>query len=429
MRIKITLSLVCLLFSWLFITSVKSDERPLVILTTLADAPMRPLMAAFNERYPDTKLQVIFRRMAIATRMMKQYPTQPVDIVMSSSANFFHHLDREGLLTRLPVAHEAPKWLTRHSDILNDKVATIGYSGIGIMSNVQYLQKWGIPAPKSWEDMTDPIYQGHLTMTTPANSGTMQLMVENVLQEYGWEKGWQILLETSGNLSSISARSSRVSDAIARGIVGAGPIIDNYAFNHQKHFDYVKFSYFDNSIILPAYVAIVAESSKREKAAKFIEFLLSDEGQEIIYKSDMAKIPLSKTVLKSNDELANNTDFILNSNQAYRRNEVVNVLFDQMITHNFPLMKQTWNEIHEAEKQENKTPARILAINEARALASKVIISEEEANSPLTQALFTKEADQREYSDQALALLYQWRTQVNKNLESALTLLHESKSP
>ena len=101
---------------------------------------------------------------------------------MSSSANFFHHLDREGLLARLPVKYETPKWLTRHSDILNDKITTVGYSGIGIMSNTQYLQKLGIPAPKSWVDLSDPIYQGHLTMTTPANSGTMQLMVENVLK-------------------------------------------------------------------------------------------------------------------------------------------------------------------------------------------------------------------------------------------------------
>lgn len=429
MRIKITLSLVCLLFSWLFITPVRSDEQPLVILTTLSDTPMRPLTEAFSARYPDTKVQVVYRRVAIATRMMKQYPTQPVDIVMSSSANFFHHLDREGLLARLPVKYETPKWLTRHSDILNDKITTVGYSGIGIMSNTQYLQKLGIPAPKSWVDLSDPIYQGHLTMTTPANSGTMQLMVENVLQEYGWERGWQILLETSGNLSSISARSSRVSDAIARGIVGAGPIIDNYAFNHQKRFDFVEFSYFDKSIILPAYVAIVAESSKRDTAAKFIAFLLSDEGQEIIYKSDMAKIPLSKEILRNNDELANNTEFILNSNEAYRRSEVVNVLFDQMITHNFPLMRQVWNDIHEAERQANKTPERISAISKARKIASSVLISEKEANSPTLQALFMKEADQREYSDQALAVLYQWRTLEAERLEQALVLLKETKSP
>ena len=45
---------------------------------------------------------------------------------------------------------------------------------------------------------------------------------------------------------------------------------------------------------------------------------------------------------------------------------MVNVLFDQMITHNFPLMRQVWNDIHEAERQENKTPERISAISKAR---------------------------------------------------------------
>ncbi|WP_337230351.1 ABC transporter substrate-binding protein, partial [Proteus terrae] len=104
--------------------------------------------------------------------------------------------------------------LLKHSSIINDKVTTFGYSGIGIISNTQYLQKHQLPSPKSWRDLTDPIYQGHLTMTTPANSGTTQLMVENILQENGWEEGWKILLELNGNLASISARSARVSDAV-----------------------------------------------------------------------------------------------------------------------------------------------------------------------------------------------------------------------
>ncbi len=58
-----------------------------------------------------------------------------------------------------------------------------------------------------------------------------------------------------------------------------------------------------------------------------------------------------------------------------------------------------------------------------------MLISEKEANSPTLQALFMKEADQREYSDQALAVLYQWRTLEAEKLEQALVLLKETKSP
>lgn len=58
-----------------------------------------------------------------------------------------------------------------------------------------------------------------------------------------------------------------------------------------------------------------------------------------------------------------------------------------------------------------------------------MLISENEANSPTLQALFTKAADQREYTDQALAVLYQWRTLEAERLEQALALLKETKSP
>ncbi len=44
-------------------------------------------------------------------------------------------------------------------------------------------------------------------MSSPSRSDTNHLMVESLLQQKGWIKGWETLLTTAGNLVTISSRS------------------------------------------------------------------------------------------------------------------------------------------------------------------------------------------------------------------------------
>ena len=66
-------------------------------------------------------------------------------------------------------------------------------------------------------------------MSSPSRSDTNHLMVESLLQQKGWIKGWETLLTTAGNLVTISSRSFGVADKIKSGPGVAGPVIDNYA--------------------------------------------------------------------------------------------------------------------------------------------------------------------------------------------------------
>ncbi|MCV5391904.1 ABC transporter substrate-binding protein, partial [Escherichia coli] len=74
-----------------------------------------------------------------------------------------------------------------------------GYSGAGIVWNKDYLAANHLPEPKRFQDLTNPPYFGHVTMSTPSRSGTTQLMVESVLSQYGWQGGWRILLHVGAN--------------------------------------------------------------------------------------------------------------------------------------------------------------------------------------------------------------------------------------
>lgn len=52
-----------------------------------------------------------------------------------------------------------------------------------------------------WDDLALPIYQDALLMSSPSRSDTNHLMVESLLQQKGWVKGWETLLTSAGNLA------------------------------------------------------------------------------------------------------------------------------------------------------------------------------------------------------------------------------------
>ncbi len=129
-------------------------------------------------------------------------------------------------------------------------------------------------------------------MSSPSRSGTTHLMVENILQQYGWKEGWRLLLQIGGNLASVSARSFGVSDAISRGLAGVGPVIDSFAYEDQKQFPFIGFHYQNQSPQLPSYIAAVKNVNQAAHSQNFIDYLLSDKIQQSLSTSSMNKYGL-----------------------------------------------------------------------------------------------------------------------------------------
>ncbi|MCG6220757.1 ABC transporter substrate-binding protein, partial [Vibrio diabolicus] len=152
-------------------------------------------------QYPGIRVEVIYRRTIPSLRLLTEAEAPSVDIIMSSSPTFFNTLDKEGLLAPLPTATIPPDWLSPHTLGLSNKVAVVGYSSSGIMYNRHYLAKYQLPQPGSWQQLASPVFMGHVMMSSPSQSGTTHMMVESILQQYGWDRGWALLMRLGSNLS------------------------------------------------------------------------------------------------------------------------------------------------------------------------------------------------------------------------------------
>ncbi|WP_231893213.1 ABC transporter substrate-binding protein [Vibrio scophthalmi] len=324
----------------------KQDE--LVILTTFSREPLNALIEQFSQLYPQVEVRLIHRRTQSAIQLLNRSYIQDVDMVLSSSPFLMQQLAEHDRLNVIKWRTSAPQWMKSFILPPKDQVAVLGYSGAGIVWNQDYLTAKQLPAPQSFAALIDPIYFGHIAMSTPSRSGTTQLMIESILHQYGWEKGWRIILNVGANLGTISARSFGVSDYVAKGQFGIGPTIDSYALLLQKGFNHLQFSYDQDFTLMPTYIAEVSDKGRDQYTQKFVQMLLSNEVQAKLDHSSFAKHALM------DDQLYSDALPTIAFSTVMMREQLINKIFDMAITKRLPMLKDSWLAITTLEKQLTK---------------------------------------------------------------------------
>lgn len=401
----------------LYASLASAQEKELVILTTFSREPLLPLIDEFSKQYQDVDVQVVHRRAQSSVQMLSKSYIQNIDIVLSSSPYLMQHLAENGRLTTLPERFQAPEWLRPYMLPPAGQVVTIGYSGAGIVWNRDYLQTHQLPKPKQFSDLTSPVYFGHLTMSTPARSGTTQLMVESILAKYGWQEGWRLLTNIGANMATISSRSFGVSDYVAKGQFGIGPTIDSYALILERKFDHVEFAYDESFTLMPTYVGLVKQQHNDIYAKAFIDLLMSKAVQTNMDSNDFAKHGLS------DNSLFNDRFTRLSVATLIQREDCMNLLFDLMISKRLPALKDTWLSLINARKHYQDNPQVLAQIKQIEQQIFSVPISEKELDAVVNQ--ISPLADVSDDSQQAAKtmllteLSHSWKKQIDANQQQA----------
>lgn len=157
-------------------------------------------------------------------------------------------------------------------------------SSFGILVNDQARKTHGLPGVAEWKDIADPEYFGWVVLADPRKSASNQVCYEAILQQYGWEKGWSILMRIAANARHITSSSSAVPNEIASGNVVAGPAVDFYAFARIARTGNDVLSYVQpkgGTAITPDPISMLRRPPNEEYARKFMEFTLGPAGQKL----------------------------------------------------------------------------------------------------------------------------------------------------
>ncbi|MDR7544108.1 MAG: extracellular solute-binding protein [Armatimonadota bacterium] len=380
--------------------------------------------AAFEKANPGWRMEVVPKPTTAAITHVRERATRPdVDIFWASAVDAFIFLKSNNFLEKyLPPAD-----LRRG---IPDKIAGFplndpdgffhgfAVSGYGIMWNKNYLTRSRLPAPREWEDLIKPEYFGHLVISAPSRSGTTHLTVETILQGYGWQKGWELLLQMGGNMGAITERSFGVPEAVIAGQYGIGIVIDFFGLSAIASGQPIEFAYPSITSLVPANVAMIKNAPNPEGGRRFINFLLSDEGQRLLFRPEIARLPVRASLYAEAPKGIPNpfkmkAGVQFDADLSASRYNVTNRMFDQIITFRHAELKRAWETIYRAERAVDAARAAGRDVSgaeqllrQARASARYVHVSEKmaaEVSGGMERDAAYRSAKEREWGEVARA--------------------------
>ncbi len=179
-------------------------------------------------------------------------------------------------------------------------------SAFGIVYNRDSLERLGIEkTPDAWNDLTDPRYFGEVALADPTKSGSVTKAIEMIFQQEmraaldsgmpepeairtGWNRAMRMMLKISANSRYFTDQASKIPHDVAQGDAAAGLCIDFYGrtFN-ELHRDAdgdsrVQFVMPTGGTSIGADpIGLLRGAPHPELAHRFLEFVLSPEGQKI----------------------------------------------------------------------------------------------------------------------------------------------------
>ena len=433
--------LMLLLCATLFSSAVhaQAPSGKVTVVTSYSKDVTDPVKKAFEAAVPGMILEVQNRNTNAGVKYLEETKANnQVDLFWASAPDAFEVLKGKSLLQSYkPKATGIPEKIGQFP--INDpKGFYFGFaaSGYGIMWNERYAKANKLPDPKEWQDLAKPVYYDHVSIAAPSRSGTTHLTIEAVLQGEGWAKGWATIKAMAGNFRNVTERSFGVPEAVNSGQVGYGIVIDFFAFSAQAAGFPVKFIYPTVTTIVPANVAIVANAPNKAGAEAFVEFLLSPHGQMTLFEPGIRRLPVNPDVYAKapadypnpfkDPRLSSMVKFDVATSEA--RNDVVDVLFDQLISFPLDSLKAATKAIHDADaalaKKDNAQARALVA--QGRELIAAMPVDEAAASAKETTGAFTgakqKGARQAELEQQWAAFAKEHYAQAQAKAGEALKL-------
>lgn len=217
----------------------------------------------------------------LTARLLAEKDNPQADVIWGTAATSMIIFDNEGMLE--PYSPKGVEEILPQFKDSGDPPTWVGVDAYltAFCVNKEKAQEFNLPTPQTWEDLLDPVYEGHLVMPNPASSGTGFMFVSSVLQGMTEEKGWEYLAALDKNMAIYTKSGSKPCK-----LAGAG----EYAIGIS--FAFVAVDLIADGapleLVLPAdgagyeveANALIKGTDVSDAAKKFLDWAISDEAME-----------------------------------------------------------------------------------------------------------------------------------------------------
>lgn len=270
--------------------------------TSQPDADAQVLVNAFTEKNPDVEVS-IFRsgteEVVSKIQAEDQAGDIQADVLLVADSVTFENFKKKELL----LSYKSPE-----ADAIDQAYVDPDgtYTGTKVMATGLIVNTNEVKdLPDSWSVLTEKAAKGKAVMPSPLYSGAAAYNLGVVTKQDGM--GWEFYEDMRANDITITQGNGAVLEGVAMGEQQYGMIVDYLAAQAKSDGSPVELVYPKEGVpVITEPVGIMANTDNEEAAQAFVDFVLSEEGQELA--SDQGYTPIREGIeapegLKSLDDI------------------------------------------------------------------------------------------------------------------------------
>ncbi len=254
-----------------------AQAQNLILYTSQPVSDAQMTVEAFEKANPGVKVEWVRDG---TTKLMTKFRAELAagvvkpDLLLIADSVTLEQLKKEGLL----AAHDSAEKANYDASLFDAEGYYYGTKLIttGLAYNTSAPNK-----PTSWTDLVKPEYKDLAAMPSPLYSGAALIHLSALTTNPDF--GWKYYEDLKANGMAAQKGNGSVLTAIASGAKPYGVLVDYMAIREKAKGSPVEFVFPTEGVsMVTEPVAILKDSKNQELARKFVDFVLSEEGQKLV---------------------------------------------------------------------------------------------------------------------------------------------------
>jgi iron(III) transport system substrate-binding protein len=186
-------------------STAPAAEEKLVIYTAYEENELKTFWDQFKKDLPDLAAKASYIRGSTgptAARLEAEKANPQADVMWGVFNDYMVSSGRKGLLE--PYAAKESQAIAARFKAPDNMWQGVTLVTVAFAVNQKKMTELKLPAPKTWADLTDPKYKGHIVMSNPSTSGTAYLLLASHVSRLGEDKAFQYYDALDKNLSQVT---------------------------------------------------------------------------------------------------------------------------------------------------------------------------------------------------------------------------------
>ncbi len=281
-RLVLSLLLVALVASTAF------GAGKVMLYSSMQEDQLVAIKKGFEAKYPDIVLDYYFAGTGrVITKIATEHQAGQVaaDVIWVGDPSDYLSFKKEGILEK----YSSPEAAAIDAKFIDPDGYYTGarMMNMGIGYNSALVEPEN--APKSWNELLDPKWEGQIVMTDPSSAGTTKYFVAALLAspEYGEE----YFRKLKANGCELESGTTATHNQVAASAYQVGVMLDYVSHNLMAQGSPIGFTYIPKDLIsIFSPIGLVKGSPNNENGKLLYDFILSKAGQEILVANNLLSV-------------------------------------------------------------------------------------------------------------------------------------------